>query len=320
MTPYKKRVTAFTQRMAEDMKLRNLSDRTIDAYTFHVDRFALRFGKHPQELGPEQVREFQLWMLNELHASWSSFNQAVCALRFFYSVTCKRDWVVQQIPYGHRPKTLPTVLSGDEVARIIACVRNIKHRTVLLTLYSAGLRISEALQLKLPDIDSSRMMLKVVQGKGSKDRYVPISPRLLTALRAYWKEVRPTDFLFPGKTDDTPLNKAVIQKCCSLATAQAKVNKHVTTHTFRHSYATGLLEAGVDLMAISKLLGHSSFTTTMVYLHCRQQHLGSTPSPIDWLPVRQCPKWIDPTIVPKVDNPTAPAPEEPNPHEPPPSV
>jgi len=242
------------------------------------------------------VREFQLWMINELKSSWSQFNQAVCALRFFYTYTYKRDWVVQQIPFGPRPKTLPVVLSGDEVARLIACVKNIKHRTVLLTLYSSGLRISEGLNLKITDIDSERMMLKVNQGKGSKDRYVPISPRLLKALRDYWREMRPNEFLFPGKTDDTPLNKAVVQKVCSLAAAQAKINKQVTPHTLRHSYATGLLEAGVDLLAISKLLGHSSFTTTMIYLHCRRQHLDSTPSPIDWLPVRQCPKWIDPTF------------------------
>jgi len=296
MTPYNKRVTAFTKRMAEDMLLRKLSPRTIDAYTYHVDRFALRFGKHPEELGPEQVREFQLWMINELKASWSQFNQAVCALRFFYSYTCKRDWVVQQVPFGPRPKKLPVVLSGDEVARLIACVNNIKHKTVLLTLYSAGLRISEGLNLKVRDIDSERMMLKVTQGKGAKDRYVPISPRLLKALREYWRQTRPTDYLFPGKTDDTPLNKAVVQKVCNLASAQAKINKQVTPHTMRHSYATGLLEAGVDLMAISKLLGHSSFTTTMIYLHCRRQHFDSAPSPIDWLPVRQCPKWIDPNF------------------------
>lgn len=294
MTPYKKRVTAFTKRMAEDMQLRNLSPRTIDAYTYHVDRFAMRFGKHPEELGLEQVRDFQLWMINELHSSWSQFNQAVCALKFFYTVTCQRDWIVTHVPYGQRPKTLPVVLSGDEVARIIACITNIKHRTVMLTLYSAGLRISEGLNLKVPDIDSERMTLKINQGKGQKDRYVPISPRLLTELRHYWRDQRPSQYFFPGRTDDTPLNKAVVQKACTLATAQARINKHVTPHTMRHSYATGMLEAGVDLMAISKLLGHSSFTTTMVYLHCRRQHLGNSPSPIDWLPVRQCPRWIDP--------------------------
>jgi integrase len=254
----------------------------------------MRFGKHPEELGLEQVRDFQLWMINELHSSWSQFNQAVCALKFFYTVTCQRDWIVTHVPYGQRPKTLPVVLSGDEVARIIACIINIKHRTVILTLYSAGLRISEGLNLKVPDIDSERMTLKINQGKGQKDRYVPISPRLLTELRLYWRDQRPSQYFFPGKTDDTPLNKAVIQKVCTLATAQAGIKKHVTPHTMRHSYATGMLEAGVDLMAISKLLGHSSFTTTMVYLHCRRQHLGSAPSPIDWLPVRQCPRWIDP--------------------------
>jgi integrase/recombinase XerD len=294
MTPYNKRVTAFTKRMAEDMQLRNLSPRTIDAYTYHVDRFAMRFGKHPEELGLEQVRDFQLWMINELNSSWSQFNQAVCALKFFYTVTCKRDWIVTHVPYGQRPKTLPVVLSGDEVARIVACITNIKHRTVVLTLYSAGLRISEGLRLKVKDIDSERMTLKINQGKGQKDRYVPISPRLLAELRKYWKEARPSDYFFPGKTDDTPLNNAVVQKALSLATARAAVHKHVTPHTLRHSYATGLLEAGVDLMAISRLLGHSNFTTTMIYLHCRREHLDSSPSPIDWLPVRQCPRWIDP--------------------------
>ncbi len=166
----------------------------------------------------------------------------------------------------------------------------------MLTLYAAGLRLSEATHLKVKHIDSSRMQLKVEAGKGGKDRYVPLSPRLLTELRTYWASFKPTDFLFPGKTPDTPLNGAVIQKCCKLAAAMARITKPVTPHTLRHSYATGLLEAGVDLMAISKLLGHSSFLTTMIYLHCRQEHLGQTPSPADWLPTRQCPQWIDPTL------------------------
>ena len=224
MTPYSKRKTPFTQRMAEDMQVRNFSPRTIDSYTYHVDRYAKHFAKDPEQLGPEDVRNFQLWMIRENKSSWSQFNQAVCGLR------------------------------------------------------------------------SNRMQLKVVQGKGRKDRYVPISPRLLTALRIYWKEFRPTSYLFPGLTHAVPLNGAVIQKVVTLAAAKARINKHVTPHTMRHSYATGLLEAGVDLMAISKLLGHSSFTTTMVYLHCRKQHLCSTPSPLDWLPVKQCPLWVDPSL------------------------
>jgi len=307
MTPYSKRKTPFTQRMAEDMQVRNLSPRTIDSYTYHVDRFAKHFGKDPAELGPEEVRDFQLWMIKE-KKSWSQFNQAVCGLRFFYSVTCKRDWVVKHIPFGHTPKTLPNVLGSEEVARLIACVRVPKHRAVLLTLYAAGLRLTEATNLKIQDIDSARMQLKVVLGKGRKDRYVPISPKLLKELRDYWQIAKPPIYLFPGKTPDVPLHGATIQICCKMAAAQARLNKHVTPHTLRHSYATGLLEAGVDLMAISRLLGHSSFATTMVYLHCRRQHLGTAPSPIDWLPVRQCPKWVDPTSGP---NSMPEPPEEP---------
>lgn len=296
MTPYFKRQTPITKRMAEDMLVRNLAVRTIDSYTYHVDRFARHFGKQPEDLGPEQIREFQLWMIQVNQSSWSQFNQAVCALRFLYTVTIKRDWSVQMIPFGKRPKKLPTVLGQDEVHDLIRCVENPKHRAVLITLYAGGLRLAEATGLKLPDVDSQRMQLKINGGKGGKDRYVPISPRLLEELRIYWKVDRPSNFLFPGKTPDVPLSSATIQRAVKLAAAQARINKTVTPHTLRHSYATGLLEAGVDLMAISKLLGHSSFLTTMIYLHCRRQHLGTAPSPLDWLPTRQCPRWVDPSL------------------------
>src|SRR6056297_1368095 len=153
------------------------------------------------------------------------------------------------------------------------------------------------------------MQLKINGGKGGKDRYVPISPRLLEELRTYWKIQRPSNYLFPGRTPDVPLSGATIQKACKLAAAQARISKRVTPHTLRHSFATGLLEAGVDLMAISKLLGHSSFVTTMIYLYCRKQHLGVTPSPLDWLPTRQCPRWVDPTLE-SSDNQPAPAENE----------
>ncbi len=296
MTPFSNRIYPATKRMAEDMLIRNMAHTTIDSYTYHVDRFAKHYGKNPEDLGPEQIREFQLWMIQEKKCSWSSFNQAVCGLRFLYTFTLPRPWVVQMIPFGNRPKKLPVVLGQSEVHRLIECVTHPKHRAVLLTLYAAGLRLSEATNLKLPDIDSERMQLRIIQAKGNKDRYVPLSPRLLGELRAYWKHDRPKNFLFPGKTDNVPLSGATIQKACKLATASAHIRKLVTPHTLRHSFATGLLEAGVDLMAISKLLGHSSFTTTMIYLHCRKQHLDSTPSPIDWLPARQCPKWVDPSL------------------------
>lgn len=299
MTPYKNRLSPITKRMAEDMLVRNLAERTIDSYTYHVDRFARHFGKLPEDLGPEQIREFQLWMIQVNQSSWSQFNQAVCALRFLYSVTLQRPWAVQMIPFGKRPKQLPTVLGQQEVHDLIQCVEMPKHRAVLVTLYAAGLRLAEATHLRIPDIDSERMQLKVVGGKGGRDRYVPISPRLLTELRNYWKAARPSHYLFPGKTADVPLSSATIQKVCKLAAAQARISKRVSPHTLRHSYATGLLEAGVDLMMISKLLGHRSFLTTMIYLHCRQPHLDQAPSPLDWLPTRQCPRWEDPTSGPR---------------------
>jgi site-specific recombinase XerD len=221
--------------------------RSIDSYTYHVDRFARHFGKLPEDLGPEQIREFQLWLIQVNQASWSQFNQAVCSLRFLYTVTLPRPWSVAMIPFGKRPKKLPTVLGQEEVHDLIQCVTHPKHRAVLLTLYAAGLRLAEATHLKLPDIDSQRMQLKVNGGKGGKDRYVPISPRLLEELRTYWKIARPSNYLFPGKTADVPLSGATVQKACKLAAAQARITKHVTPHTLRHSFATALLEAGVDL-------------------------------------------------------------------------
>jgi len=282
--------------MAEDMRVRNLAQRTIDSYTYHVERFSKHFGRPLDELGPEEIRQFQLYLIEVKKASWSAFNQAVCGLRFLYHITLPREWVVQQIPFGKRPKKLPTVLGAEEVTRLLACVPALKHRTVLLTQYAAGLRLSEATHLQVSDIDSPRMQLNIRQGKGSKQRLVPLSPRLLAELREYWKQTRPTGtYLFSGKTPDVPLANDTVQKACKLAATLARIPKRVTPHTMRHSYATGLLEAGVDLLTISRLLGHRSFLTTMVYLHVRQPHLASTPSPLDWLPVRQCPRWADPT-------------------------
>jgi site-specific recombinase XerD len=294
MTPWQKRATGLIRRMAEDMQLRNFSPKTIDAYTYHVGRFGEFLGSSPEHATPEDVRSFQLHLINERKVGWSSFNQAVCGLRFLYRTTYPRDWAVSMVPFGKKPKTLPAVLSGQEVTRLLSCVKSLKHRTFLLTLYAAGLRLSEAAALTIADIDSQRMQLRVASGKGAKERLVPLSPRLLEALRHYWKEVRSPKYLFPGKTFDVPLSPTTIQKTCKAAVQKAGILKAVTPHTLRHSYATGLLEAGVDLLAISRLLGHKSFSTTMIYLHVRRTHLGSTPSPIDWLPVRQLPGWAIP--------------------------
>ena len=175
-----------------------------------------------------------------------------------------------------------------------------KHRVFLLVQYAAGMRLNEAAHLKISDIDSQRMQLRIGNGKGQKTRIVPMAPRLLTELREYWKVYRPSLYLFPGKTPDVPLQPTTIQKMCKVAAKEAGILKNVTPHTMRHSYATGLLEAGVDLLMISRLLGHASFSTTMIYLHVRILHLGSAPSPIDWLPVLQLPGWLQ---LPNNNNP-----------------
>lgn len=295
MTPYNNRLTPLVKRMAEDMLLRNFSPSTIDSYTYQVDRFQKHFEKPIEELGEEEIRQYQLHLVQVKKSSWSAFNQAVCGLRFLYEVTLRKPWTVKHIPFGKRPKRLPTVLGDDEVQRLLEWVSFPKHRMALLMCYAAGLRLSEATHIKVSDLDGSRGMLHIRSGKGRKDRYVPLAPRLLNELRQYWKLSRPTIYLFPGRTANVSLSPATVQKACKLAAAQARINKsYVTTHTLRHSYATAMLEAGVDILTISRLLGHSSFVTTMIYLHCRRQHLDSVPSPIDWLPIRQCPKWIDP--------------------------
>ena len=244
MTPWQKRATGLIRRMAEDMQLRNFSPKTIDAYTYHVGRFAEFLGSSPEHATPEDVRSFQLHLINERKVGWSSFNQAVCGLRFLFRTTYPRDWAVSMVPFGRKPKTLPAVLSGEEVVRLLSCVKSFKHRTFLLTLYAAGLRLSEAAALTIADIDSQRMQLRVASGKGAKERLVPLSPRLLEALRHYWKEVRSPKYLFPGKTFEVPLSPTTIQKTCKAAVQKAGILKAVTPHTLRHSYATGLLEAG----------------------------------------------------------------------------
>ncbi|MFM7831497.1 MAG: tyrosine-type recombinase/integrase, partial [Planctomycetaceae bacterium] len=221
MTPWQNRTTSLTQRMADDMRLRNYSQRTIDAYTWHVGRFADFLSRSPESATPEDVRSFQLNLIEKRKCSWSSFNQAVCGLRFLFRTTFPRDWVVSMVPFGKRPKRLPQVLSGEEVSRLIACIDNRKHRTFLLTLYSTGMRLSEAAHLKIADVDSQRMQLRIASGKGAKERRVPLSPRLLTELREYWKQYRPSDYLFPGKTADVPFAATTIQKVCKAAAVKA---------------------------------------------------------------------------------------------------
>jgi site-specific recombinase XerD len=271
--------------------IRNMADATIDAYTYHVRRFADFIQKPLDRVTPEDVRTFQLHLIGEKKLAYSTFNQAVCALRFFYRHTEPMSWPVTMVPFGKRPKRLPVVLSRSEIEKLFQCTTNLKHQTFLMMLYSGGLRFSEAAHLKIADIDSQRMMIHVARGKGNKDRFVPLSPRMLEQLRAYWIKYRPGRLLFPGKTPEKPYADTSIRKAIKAAAAEAEIKKPVYPHVLRHSYATGLLEAGVDLLTISRLLGHASFATTMRYLHCRREHLLSAPSPLDWLPVQQLPTY-----------------------------
>lgn len=294
-------MTPLRQRFIEDMQIRNYSRQTVECYVYRVACFAKHFGRSPTQLGREEIRQYQVHLVREKKVSWPCFNQTVCALRFLYRITLPRPWPVTMIPYGKQPKRLPVVLAPEEVVQLLACARPLRSRVLLTTLYAAGLRVEEALYLRLADIDSARMLLRVACGKGAKERLVPLSPRLLMELRAYWRACRPTTWLFPGKRPDAPLGEAVAQKACRRAAQEAGILKRVTPHTLRHSYATHLLEAGEDLLTIQQLLGHRSFSTTLVYLHVRQPHMQSIQSPLDWLPLEQCPQLVappEPTAVP----------------------
>jgi integrase/recombinase XerD len=275
-------MTPLRQRFIDDLRLRNYAPRTIETYVAGVVRFARHFGRSPDLLGPEDVRAFQLHLVAS-HASWSLFNQTVCALRFFYGITLQRPEQVPFIPFGKRPKTLPSVLGPDEVLRLFQAAQPGRDRVLLQVAYACGLRISELLSLRVGDIDSSRMVLNIRQGKGRKDRLVPLSQRLLDELRDYWRQYRPTTYLFPGARPDVPMSASNIQRLCQGLVADAGLTKRCTPHTLRHSYATHLLEAGVDIVTLQHLLGHNSLHTTARYLHVRSAHLRHTPSLLDLL-------------------------------------
>lgn len=252
--------------MVEDMRIRNYSPHTIDCYIRYAGMFARHFGKPPSLLGPEEIRSYQLYLL-EKKISWSIFIQTVCALHFLYRVTLGKDWIIPHIPYPKKEKKLPVVLSVDEVATFLGAIRNLKHRVLLMTMYSTGLRVTEAIHLLISDIDSKRMAIRVCQGKGRKDRYVPLFPTLLTTLRQYWKAYRPKASLFPSSRTEYPLTRYTPELVCKQTRKKLNFPKHVTPHTFRHSFATHMLEAGTDLRTIQLILGHRTLSTTAVYLH-----------------------------------------------------
>jgi site-specific recombinase XerD len=272
--------------MIEDMQIRNLAPHTQRAYVEQVVRFARHFRKSPEHLGPAEIRTYLLYLAHDKHLAAGSIIVAVSALRFFYTVTLKRSWIVKDdIPTGRQAKKLPVVLSQGEVARFLAAVDNLKHRVILTVCYATGLRISEAVRLTPAAIDSQRMVIRVEQGKGRKDRYVMLPPRLLDMLRDYWRRTHPGQWLFPGDRPGQPICPLTINYTCREVGQQCGIGKPVTPHSLRHAFAVHLLEAGTDLRTIQLLLGHRSLSTTSRYLLIATSKVCGTASPFESLNV-----------------------------------
>jgi integrase/recombinase XerD len=278
-------MTPLRHRMLQDMGIRNLAENTQLSYLQQVAAFANHFHRSPEALGPEQVRQYQVHLVENRKLAPSSICIAVSALRFLYKVTLKQPWAPDDIPMPKKPFKLPVVLSPEEVLHFLSCVDSLKHRTILTTTYAAGLRISEATHLKVPDIDSQRMVLRVDQGKGRKDRYVMLSPRLLANLRSYWSVVHPRTWLFPGDIPERPITRDAVGQACQKAQRACGIAKPITPHSLRHAFATHLLESGTDVRRIQLLLGHRSLATTSRYLKIATSTVCATVSPLDLLPV-----------------------------------
>jgi integrase/recombinase XerD len=275
-------ISPLRRRMIEDMTIRNLSPATQRSYVHAVAKFSRHFGRSPDQLGVEDVRAYQVHLAS-CGISWPALNQTVCALRFFYGVTLGQAELPERIPYAREPRKLPVVLSADEVVRFLEAVPGLKSRTALTTAYAAGLRASEAVRLKVGDIDSGRMMLRIEAGKGGKDRYAMLSTQLLAVLRSYWRLTRPRHWLFPGRDESRAIDPQVLHAACRSACKGAGLAKRVTVHTLRHSFATHLLEAGTDIRIIQVLLGHDNLSTTARYTRVADTTIRSTASPLDRL-------------------------------------
>ena len=278
-------MTPLRQRMMEDMRVRNLSPHTQSTYVLQVSLFARYFHKPPDQLGPEEIRSYQVYLTDEKKLAPCSIVIAVSALRFLYKVTLHKDWSVEEIiPAPKKPQKLPVVLSPEEVQRFLSCVASPKHRTILTTCYAAGLRISEVIRLRPPHIDSQRMVIRVEQGKGQKDRYVMLSPKLLKILREWWRMEKPRPWLFPGKIPGRHITTDAVEMACREAYRASGIRKHVTPHSLRHAFSVHLLEQGTDVRRIQLLLGHRSLATTARYLKIAASQVCSTTSPFDLLP------------------------------------
>ena len=278
-------MTPLRQRMIEDMRIRNLADATQISYLQHVSQFARYFGKSPDILGEEQIRAYQVHLTQEKKVAPATSIVAVSALRFLYKVTLRREWNMDEvIPTPKMPQKLPIILSPEEVLEFLGCLSNSKHRTILTTCYAAGLRLSEAVALQPCHIDSQRMVIRVEQGKGQKDRYVMLSPKLLEILRQWWRVERPQTWLFPGDKPDRHISPGAVQQACGRARYRSRIAKPIAPHSMRHAFAVHLLEQGTDVRTIQLLLGHRSLETTARYLRIATTKVCSTTSPLDLLP------------------------------------
>ena len=277
-------VSPLRRRFIDDLRLRNKSPRTIETYVLRVVQFTRHFGRSPDRLGAEALRAYQQHLLAR-RVSWSMFNQSVCALRFLYNVTLGRPYLIEHLPFAKRPRVLPIVLSPEEVLRFLKAALPGRDRTLLDVAYSCGLRLQELLGLKVSDIDSARMVLHIRHGKGQKERFVPLSPRLLEVLRSYWRAYRPATWLFPGVKPGPALTGGTVQRVCQRTARRAGLSKRLSPHTLRHSLATHLLEAGVDLLSVQALLGHSHLNTTAKYLHVSMRRLQQLPQLLEGLVV-----------------------------------
>jgi integrase/recombinase XerD len=278
-------MTSLRQRMIEDMQIRNLAANTQESYVQQVSLFARHFNKSPEVLGPEQIRTYQVYLTNEKKLATGSILISISALRFLYKVTLKKSWSLEEvIPAPKKPQTLPIVLSPEEVIQFLDCVRIRKHRVILTTCYAAGLRISEAVALTPPVIDSKRMVLRVEQGKGKKDRYVMLSPKLLEILREWWRVEKPEHWLFRGDKPGWHITSGAVEHECQKAHRICKISKPITPHSLRHAFAVHLLEQGTDVRSIQLLLGHRSLATTAKYLRIATSKVCSATSPLDLLP------------------------------------
>ena len=267
--------------MKMDLELKNYSPQTVSCYLRWMVQFVRHYGRSPVKMGDQEIRKYLYHLIKVKKVSQSSINQAYSAIKFFYATTLERGWNDIRIPRIKNSKKLPVVLSMEEVKALLECIENLKHRAILTTIYSGGLRIGEATRLKISHLDSKRMTIRVEEGKGSKDRYTLLGRHTLALLREYWRAYKPDEWLFPGANPGEPISPASVRMVFKRALQKARIGKRATVHTLRHSFATHLLESGTDLYYIQRLLGHTTAKTTAIYLHITGKDLARVRSPID---------------------------------------